>query len=279
MRRFSPCLILVIFTATKIWAGTNLVETERIRFLCSIDGKDYHLEAMLYFPVDGKNRHPLIIMTHGRNGPNPAIDNREVFRYRPLNEALASRGFLVMMVVRRGYGDSDGPDSEYRESPEESGLAGAKDMKAAVDYMSTKSYVQKDRIVIIGQSQGGWIALAASTLRIEGVLGAVNISGAINFRGASGNSIRSATVEDQLNNSAMIYGKLSKAPTLWIYAENDNHLPGTIKRWFDSFIKAGGKGELVIKPPYKDRGHAIVNEPDLYIDDILNFFKEIGFSN
>jgi pimeloyl-ACP methyl ester carboxylesterase len=76
-----------------------------------------------------------------------------------------------------------------------------------------------------------------------------------------------------------MYGELSKVPTLWIYAENDNHLPGTVKRWFNSYLEVGGKGKVVIKPPYKDRGHSIVNEPDLYIGDILNFLKEIGFSN
>jgi len=186
---------------------------------------------------------------------------------------------LVMMVVRRGYGNSDGPDSEYLETAEQSGLAGAKDLKAAVDYMRTKAYVQKDRIVIMGQSQGGWVALAAATLGIKGVLGTVNISGAINFRQARGYPMRSAEVEDQLNKSAGMYGKSSKVPTLWIYAENDNHLPGTVKKWYDSYIGNGGNGYLVIEPAYKNNGHGIVNEPDLYIGDILKFFRKIGFSD
>lgn len=200
MRRFSPYLVLPIFMVTKIWAGTNQIRMEQTRFLRSIDGEGYHLEAMFYFPLDGKDQHPLIIMTHGRNGPSPKINERQAFDYRPLCQALANRGYVVMMLVRRGYGNSKGPDSEYLETPEESGLSGAKDTKAAVDYMKTKPYALNGHIVIMGQSQRGWIALAASTLGTKGVLGAVNISGAINFRRASGNSIRSAAVEDQLNN-------------------------------------------------------------------------------
>jgi hypothetical protein len=37
------------------------------------------------------------------------------------------------------------------------------------------------------------------------------------------------------------------------------------------------KGRLAIKPSNKDNGHAIVNEPEFYIEDILNYMKEIGF--
>lgn len=255
------------------------IKTEKIVFSNLIDGKNYRQEAMLYIPLDGKEQHPLIIMTHGRNGPYPKINEREVFGLRELNQALSNRGFLVMMLVRRGYGNSEGPDSEFLDTAEESGLAGAQDIKGAVNYMCTRPEVLIDRIAIIGQSQGGWVSLASSTLDIKGVLGAVNISGAINFRRGLGRPVRDSAVEEHLENSAKIYGKASRVPTLWLYAENDNHLPDSVNKWFNAYIKAGGKGRLIIKPPYKDQGHSIVREPDLYIGDILSFFKEIGFNN
>jgi dienelactone hydrolase len=234
---------------------------------------------MIYTPLDNKLKHSLIMITHGRYGPSPTVDERQVFHYRALCRALAGRGYLVVMLVRRGYGNSEGPDSEFLDTPEESALAGAKDIRGAIDYMVTKPEIAKDRMVIIGQSQGGWVSLASSTLDIKGVLGVVNISGATNFRRAHGKSIHSFEVEGALENSAKYFGKASRVPALWIYAENDNHLPETVNKWFHSFIEADGKGTLVIKPPYKDNGHAIVNEPDLYIGEILKFFKEIGFSN
>lgn len=255
------------------------IKTEKIMFPNLIGEKTYRQEAMLYIPLDGKDRHPLIIMTHGRNGPSPKVNEQEVFGLRNLNQALANRGFFVMMLVRRGYGNSEGPDSEFLDTAEESGLAGAQDIKGAVNYMRTKPEILNDRIVIIGGSQGGWIALASSTLDIKGVLGTVNISGAINFRRGVGKSIRDPAVEDQLDNSAKIYGRSSRVPTLWLYAGNDNHSPDSVKKWFNSYREAGGNGRLVIKPPYKDRGHMIVTEPDLYIEDILSFFREIGFNN
>jgi dienelactone hydrolase len=231
---------------------------------------------MLYHPQDGRKFHPLVLITHGRNGPNPQPNPRQAEGYRQLNTVLAEHGYEVMMLVRRGYGNSQGPDSEFLYTAEESGLAGAKDVKAAIDYMCHQAAIDCNHIVIMGQSQGGWVALAASTIPIKGVLGAVNISGAVNFKQGAGLGIRSKTVEDLLKASASAFGHNAKVPTLWIYAENDNHLPDTVKAWFAAYIESGGKGRLAVKPAYKDRGHAIVTEPALYIDDIFSFFKEIG---
>lgn len=255
------------------------IKTEKIIFSNLIGEKTYRQEAMLYIPLDGKDRHPLIIMTHGRNGPFPKVNEREVFGYRNLNQALANKGFFVMMLVRRGYGNSEGPDSEFFDTAEESGLAGAQDIKGAINYMCTRQDILNDHIVIIGQSQGGWVSLASSTLDIKGVLGTVNISGAVNFRQGMGKPIRDPIVENYLRKSAQVYGRSSHVPTLWLYAENDNHLPGTVQEWFNSYKEAGGKGRLVIKPPYKDKGHSFVVEPEFYIEDIWSFFREIGFSN
>ena len=281
---YSRCLICAfalipasIHTPAVCAADADAVSTEKIFFTASIDGTNYRLEAMLYYPQDGRKLHPLVILTHGRNGPNPSPNPQQAEGFRPLSNVLAEHGYEVMMLVRRGYGNSEGPDSEFLDTAEASGLAGAKDVKAAISFMCTRSDIDCDHIVIIGQSQGGWVSLAASTIPMKGVLGAVNISGAINFKQGAGLGIRSRTVEDSLEHSASVYGQNAKVPTLWIYAENDNHLPDAVRGWFKAYIRSGGKGRLVIKPAYKDRGHAIVSEPELYIDDIFSFFKEIGF--
>lgn len=277
--RVSAFAFFTILTpALYTWASDpGAVSTERIAFTASIEGTDYRLEAMLYHPQDTRQLHPLIIFNHGRNGPHPERKPEQVGGYAPLCNALAEHGYEVMMLVRRGYGNSEGPDSEFLDTPEESGLAGAQDVKAAASYMCTRSDIDCNHIVIMGQSQGGWVTLAASTIPIKGVLGAVNISGGTNFRRARGLGIRSFEVEDALKHSASVFGKNAKVPTLWIYAANDHHLPDTVQGWFKAYMRAGGKGRLVIKPAYKDNGHAIVSEPALYIDDILDFFRDIDF--
>jgi dienelactone hydrolase len=269
-------IALALLFQAPAFAAQVSVHNERILFNAAIGGKDYQLEAMLYLPQDGKTRHPLIIMTHGRNGPHPWANPRQIDSYRALNGELAERGYLVMMLVRRGYGHSQGPDSEFLDTAESSGIAGAEDVKSAIAFMRSRSDIDVNRIVIMGQSQGGWIALAASTLVMEGVRGVVNISGAINFREGEGKNIRSHYVETSLEKCAASFGKAAKVPTLWLYSENDNHLPSAVNEWFSAFSRGGGKGRLIIKPPYKNKGHAFVSDPSIYLGDLLKFFIEIG---
>jgi dienelactone hydrolase len=276
MTRFLLILVLsfMLMVSGSLFAA---VTTENFTFTATIDNKEYLLEGKLYNPQNGKKQHPVIVITHGRNGPNPSRIPNQVEGYKALNTTLAEKGYLVMMLVRRGYGNSQGPDSEFLDTASESGLAGAQDVKSAVDYLRKRPDVIKDKVVVIGQSQGGWVALASSTVKIDGVIGTINISGATNFRQGMNKGIRSSSVEGALEESSRSFGKNAKVPVLWIYSENDNHLPDSVKAWFSAFESAGGKGTLAIKPPYKNNGHMIVNEPALYIDDIYRFFDGIKF--
>ena len=49
-------------------------------------------------------------------------------------------------------------------------------------------------------------------------------------------------------------------PVLWFYAENDQFIgPRVQKLWFDAFRSAGGRGELVVIPPFSERvGHGVM---------------------
>jgi dienelactone hydrolase len=49
-----------------------------------------------------------------------------------------------------------------------------------------------------------------------------------------------------------------KAPALWHYAENDKFFsPRHARDWYATFEKAGGKGRLVIQPPFGEDGHSL----------------------
>jgi len=71
------------------------------KYAAIIDGKTYNLEYHLFRPNDSL-AHPLIIMTHGRNGAHPQRDPNDVNAYDELCTALAQQGYVVMMLVRRG---------------------------------------------------------------------------------------------------------------------------------------------------------------------------------
>jgi len=196
-----------------------------------------------------------------------------------LNRALASRGYIVMMLVRRGYGNSQGPDSELKDTAVECGLEAAKDIQCAVTYLRHQRYVSKDKGVIMGHSQGGWAALASSTVKMDGVRGVVNLAGGTNYR-LMGNGEVTPTVQTNYVAACHEFGKSAVVPTLWIYVENDwNNPPVVARQMFEAFQSSGGKAKLVIKPPYGSNGHFFVNDPDLFMADLLEFFANIGLIN
>jgi dienelactone hydrolase len=267
-------ICLVIAGVTGCGSGSGSFDSDT--YTATIDGKTYNLEYRLQRPDDSLP-HPLIIMTHGRNGPYPERNPAEVDGYKNLCAVLAQEGFVVMMLVRRGYGNSEGPDSELKKTPYECGLEAAKDLRSAVEYMKTQSYVDPRKIVVMGHSQGGWAAIAFSTLEVDGVLGTVNLSGGTNYAGINSDPL--PTTHSKWISDCGEYGKINKIPTLWIYSPNDQSIPGDTSRpMFDSFQKNGGKGTFVMKPAYSTNGHWFFNEPAFYMSDLLNFFNAIGMT-
>ena len=247
------------------------------KYAAEIDGHTYNLEYRLTRPDDSLP-HPLVIMTHGRNGPHPARNTAEKTSYLEICSTLASRGYTVMLLIRRGYGNSDGPDSELKDTPYDSGMEAAKDLLSAVKYIKTNPYVDPEKIVVMGHSQGGWAAIAFSTLKDTGVLGTVILSGGTNYTDINSDSL--STRYSKWISDCGKYGANNVIPTLWIYSPNDSAIPDVASQpMFKSFQDAGGKGTFIMKPVYAPDGHFFVGTPNFFIDDILTFFNEIGFTD
>ncbi|HWA27012.1 MAG TPA: immunoglobulin domain-containing protein [Lacunisphaera sp.] len=251
------------------------VQQQYVTFPAHIDGRDYQLECMLYRPADTE-RHPLVVFSHGRNGPNPVRDPNTVNAYAEICRALAAEGCVVAYFVRRGYGNSEGADTELQDTAVLSGLEAAKDYLGAVEYWRTKEFVLPDRVVLMGQSQGGWAVLASATVRMPGVLGAVNISGGTNYRLMGTGAVTSA-VQDHWVAGCDSLGRDAVVPSFWIYSENDQSISGpTARRMFNAF-SAHGVAWLLMLPAYGSNGHAIVGQPDLFLPQLIDFLATIGF--
>lgn len=58
------------------------------------------------------------------------------------------------------------------------------------------------------------------------------------------------------------FGRTAHMPTLWLYAENDGLFrPGLVTRMRAAFTGTGSRAELVVLPPFRDDGHALLCAP------------------
>ena len=279
MKTFLQCALGLALAGFVSSAGAQTsasLRQDRVVFPARIDGRDFQLEAMIYRPDDAA-RHPLAVFSHGRNGMFPARNTNEVNGYATICRALAAEGIAVAFIVRRGYGNSEGPDSELQDTAVQSGLEAAKDYKGAVTYWRTADFAQPDRVVLMGQSQGGWAVLACTNVAMEGVLGVVNISGGTNYR-LMGTGAVTAAVQDHWVEGCSVLGTGALVPSFWVYSENDQSISGpTARRMFNAYANAGGWAWLDMLPAYGSNGHAIVERPDLFLPQLNDYLATVGF--
>ncbi len=99
--------------------------------------------------------YPVVIVVHGSGA-----QGREAGYYKFWGNFFASRGVAALIYDKRGVGQSSG---DYEKSTFDD-LAG--DVVGAVDLLAKRKDIDKQKIGLMGISQGGWIApLAASRTR------------------------------------------------------------------------------------------------------------------
>ena len=208
------------------------------------------------FRPEGQGPFPVVVISHG--SPRTAADRRRAgrMRYEAQSGAFLAMGYAVLVPTRRGYGDSQGDWSEGYGScahPDyhSAGLETARDIRAAVEAVRGLPWADAKRIVLVGQSAGGWGSVAASTVPIEGLIGVIN------FAGGRGSYAPNAVCgEDGLVEAAHRYGREARVPQLWIYSANDLFFgPSLSKRMHEAFVAGGGHAEYRLVPENGSDGH------------------------
>jgi dienelactone hydrolase len=215
------------------------------------------LEALLIRPA-GTSRYPLALISHG--SPRDAAARARMSPYGSYRQAVefARRGFAALVVLRRGYGDSDG---KYAESsgpcgqPDYSRVAreSASDLRAAIEAMDRRTDVSTDGMIAVGVSAGGFASVALTADPPPGLAAAINFAGG---RGSRGDD--DICDEDALVRAFATLGKTSRIPTLWIYAQNDKFFgPDLARRMYAAFTGAGGRAQFIDFRPFGDHGHSL----------------------
>ncbi len=243
-----------------------------------------NLVATIFRPA-GEGPFPVIVMNHG--SPGTAAERARMGRYRALrgSQEFVQRGFMVVLPMRRGYGDTGGPWAEHYAScasPNFSaaGDQAAIDLLATIDYLRALPYANTEQIMLVGQSAGGFAALAAASHNPPGVMAVVN------FSGGRGGNPRTRPGEpcgiEQMTETMARFGQTIRVPVLWHYAENDQFFgPVVVRRWFEAFEAAGAPGRLVMQPPFGRDGHGMFGAASgvaIWVPIIENFMREAGFA-
>lgn len=243
---------------------------ERLWLLPSADPA-VPLRATVFRPADdapmplgrraGEAR-PLVVINHGTSEATRLAVSMPVYYW--LSRWFVERGFVVALPQRRGHGATAGALVEAKGNcadPDHytSGRLAAADIAAGLDHLRAHGDVARDGTLVVGISSGGWASLALAGLGVEGIGGVVSFAGG---RGAHAWGRPGAICgEARLVEAAGRYGATARAPTLWLYAENDTYFgPDLARRLHGAFTEAGGDGELHVLASYGVDGHMLADD-------------------
>lgn len=214
--------------------------------------------AMLQVTVlmpNGPAPFPLAVMNHGTSATSrPDLEPR--YRHTFAAYYFLSRGYAVVLPMMRGFAGSEGKQVLDGCNQEAVGISNAKDIRAVIAFMSAQPYIDSNRIVVAGQSFGGWNALAFGTLKQPNVRGLINFSGGAIISNCSETPATLARVAES-------YGAQTTIPSLWIYGDNDSKFPPPVWRaMFDRYTRAGGRAELLAYGRFMKDSHNLLGFPE-----------------
>jgi dienelactone hydrolase len=229
-------------------------------WLIPIPDQNLLMHAKVLRPPD-EGPFPLVVINHGSTQNSLRRAGFPMPEFRLASQWFLERGYAVVLPLRPGHGLTGGPyfedqgrceSADYRHA----GLAAADSIAAAIDYMAAQPFVRAPDVVVVGESAGGWGAIALSGRRPD-VRAAINFAGGRG--GRAGGRANSNCSPERLIAAAGDFGRAARAPMLWLYAENDSYFaPGLAKRMHEAFSAAGGRADYRLLPAIGADGHAIM---------------------
>ena len=263
MRRAAWILTLVLVVCGHVCAGHAAAQESQPLYLREQlripmpEAGSRGLEAVLVRPAES-GRYPLVLINHGSPRVNGDRAGMTPFAALPQMMEFARRGFAVAAVMRRGFGDSGGGFAETAGSCQNpdyvaSGRSAARDLRAAIAHLSTRPDIDAARVISVGQSAGGFATVALTADPPPGLVAAISFAGG---RGSPKDG--EVCAADRLAAAFGAFGKSSRVPMLWIYADNDLFFgPEVVQSLHQAFTSTGGNAELIKHPAFGKDGHAL----------------------
>ncbi len=205
----------------------------------------------------------VVVINHGKSAvvaeratQQPAQCGSEAVRW------FTRRGYVAVMPVRRGFGETGGVMGENpgacneRRDYAHSALEGARDIAAAVEFATALPGARPDGAVVVGQSAGGVATVAYASLPHRKVAALISMAGGDggHYENRPNNNCHPELLARALGQ----FGATATTPMLWMYTENDSYFgPRIATSLRDSFVAAGGKLTFVNPGRFAADGHTL----------------------
>lgn len=222
-------------------------------------GQSWVMQGHICVP-EGVHNPRLVVINHG--SPPSAAERPGMLLAGCHSESVQwflRRHYAVALLLRLGYGVTGGPWTEGYDGCEnadyyKAGLETARQIKTMVDYLTAIPGINPDGVIVVGQSAGGWGALAYDSLPHPQVAAFIDMAGG---RGGHYHDKPNSNCHpERLIEAASQFGKTASTPVLWIVAKNDSYFsPELASAMSQAFNQAGGKAEFQTVDAFGDDGH------------------------
>jgi dienelactone hydrolase len=218
---------------------------------------------------------PLVVMNHGESLDATERSFFPLVEFRDAAFWFARQGYLVVAPIRPGFARSafDLPErglfglyfgevgtcsgANFRDP----GMAVATIDQWVIDRMIGEKDALPRRVIVVGQSGGGWGSIALSSLKSD------SIRAIITFAAGRGGHLdgkpNNNCAPDRLVAAAGEFGRTARIPMLSIYVQNDSYFgPDLSKRVIEAYQAAGGSAEYHLLPAFGDEGHFFLHSAD-----------------
>jgi dienelactone hydrolase len=267
--------LMAIFAGCGIAHADDFV-IERSFLRTRIDNRAVRLEALIVKRSDLTDKLPIALITHGKPAELSDMLDAKAEALAGQARDLAKRGWLAVVVMRRGFGQSDGPMAApvscATTSFTERLGADADDLQAALHVIGQRADADPERVIAIGASAGGAAVVAFAARNPKNLRGVISVSGGLRMP--------NCPKEDVLVNAYKEYGAASRVPSIWLYARNDSFFgPDLVARMHAAFLDGGGDVKLVQFDKIGDDGHSMFASASgrlrwlMEMDSFLRFHK------
>jgi dienelactone hydrolase len=229
-----------------------------------------------HFRPSGQGPFPAVIYSHGRRPYHRAWPAR--YREAELASFWVQRGFAFFYATRLGYGatglepdvESAGGVCKYAPGVD----AVVTQLGGVVRYAQSLSFVDQNRILLVGNSTGGLATIAATGRPPRGVVAAVNFSGGAGGGITPGRPCNEPEIRRLITNA----GRSARTPMLWLYAANDSLWgPQFPREWHAAYVKSGGRAHLHIFPSVGSDGHNLKDHIEVWAPVVTDYLPKLGF--